>query len=306
MATPTTPTRVRILLVPTLVFALTFLIPNLAILVRGLAGTFLTYLTWPVLIVIAVPLLLRSGKGYIAVLNSAAIGLAMVMGLSALGIIVGFDVRRYPSNPVALLTNLGIFLITAIGVEVGRSALMSTARSSGIRLLLGTVGGLLLGFTIPATLSYFSSAYRNPYILLPDLLYSLVLARIHELGGLGSGVVFRLIAEGYWRFSPLTPTSTLPGPLRATMLALTYYAVFTYLESSVSSLRGQSRRLFTYSRTRRVASVTPEVVAVGLALLFFALAYIRFVPLVIVSGSMSPTLDIGDVVFIHEIGRAHV
>lgn len=289
-----------------LVLVASLLVPNVATVVGGFHGFFLTYLAWSALIVIAVPLLARGGRGSLSASDSVLLGVALALGLSALGLFLGFDSRRYPADPASLSISLSLFLINTLGVEVGRSAAMGLSKRPPIRIALGTACGVVLGSTVPAFLSYASGVYGRPLTLLADLLYSLTLAAVHEHGGLVSGILFRTVVDGYWRFSPLVLTSATPAVLRSAILALAYYAILTLVLAMVRGLRGSSREVLELGYAKRVLRMLPELLSLSLALSFLLLAFGRFVPLVVTSGSMYPTISVGDVVFVHATGGAGV
>jgi len=289
-----------------LVFATSLLLPNIAIIVGGFHGFFLTYLIWATLIAVAIPLLLRGGRGSLSATSSILLALLFITGLSVLGLFLGFDARRFPADPMSFLVSLGLFLVNTLGVEIGRSAIMGLTKRAVIRVALGTLGGIVLGSTVPAFLRYVSGVYSRPLTLLGDLLYSLVLSTIHEYGGLGSGMLFRVVVDGYWRFSPLVLTSAIPSLLRSAIVTLAYYTMLTLILTTVKGLRGRSRELFEFSYLRKALSVAPEVFSIALALIFLILALNKFIPLVIISGSMSPTFNVGDIVFVHAIGGSDI
>ncbi|MEM4592901.1 MAG: signal peptidase I [Sulfolobales archaeon] len=289
-----------------LIFTLTLLVPNVATIVGGFHGFFLTYLAWSALIVVSIPLLLRSGRGSISVANSVFLAVVLVFGLSTLGFLLGFDIRRYPTDPTSLAVSIALFLVNTLGIEVGRSAAMSLAKHAPTRVALGTLAGIALGSTFPALLRYFSGVYGRPLTLAADFMYSLTLSIVHEYGGLVSGLLFRVVVDGYWRFSPLVLTSAAPPVLRNAVLALAYYAVLILVLYSTRGLRGRSRELLEFSRLKKVLRVLPESILVSLALLFLALALLRYIPLVVTSGSMSPTISVGDLVIVHAVGGYNV
>ena len=287
------------------IFTASLFIPNIAILLGGLYGSFLTYFTWSILIAVAIPILLRNGRGSLSTLDSILLALILITITSILGFIFGFDVRRYPTSLLSFLTTVGIFLVEIIGIEVGRSAAISLIKHPAIRVALATLSGIVIGLTAPALLKYISRIYSRPIPLLEDLLYSLTLSLIHEFGGLSSGVVFRVFVDGYWRFSPIVLTTTIPATLRSAILMLTYYGLINLIITATKSLRGVSRKLFEFSYRRKLRFL-PEVLSIAIAMAILILTVNKFIPLVVSSGSMSPTLNIGDIVFIHAIGGAGI
>lgn len=292
---------------PALVFLLTTtLVPNIAILVGGFHGFFLTHLAWSTLMAIAIPLLLRRGRGSLPPEGSALIALLFVSLLFVLGLIFGFDFRRYPADPASLLTTMGVFLVGTLGAEVGRSAAMSLSRRPATRVALGTLSGMLIGVTLPALLRHILIMYASPLLLIESFLYSLTLSLIHEFGGLASGAVFRILVDGYWRFSPLVLTTSIPPALRSAMLSLTYYGMLNLIIHTTKGIQGSSHRVFKFGHSKRVSRLLPEFALITTAVFLLILGANRFVPLVVTSGSMSPALEVGDVVFVHAIGSAGI
>lgn len=288
------------------VFTASLLLPNIAVLLGGFSGFFLTYLAWSSLLAIAVPLLMRSGRSSLSPLDSALIGMGLVITLSFLGFFLGFDVRRYPTTVESLTTSLLLFSIQTIGVEVGRSAAMGLTKHPGARVAIGTLGGLVLGRTLPVLASYFSEIRVKPLAALEDAIYSLTLSVVHEFSGLGGGILFRIVVDGYWRFSPLVLTTSTPAVLRSALLALAYYAVLEVILVYAKGLRGRSRELFEFNRFRKILKVLPEAFSITFALALLLLVLNRYVPLVVVSGSMAPTIHIGDIVFVRAGGGSDI
>lgn len=111
------------------VFAVSFLAPSAAVAFGGLLGSFLTYSLWSVVVAASMVFLAGDSRGSISVADSAALGLALVVGLTFSGIFLGFDARVLPSTPASFLISLGLFLVQTLGIELGRSAAMSLTKN---------------------------------------------------------------------------------------------------------------------------------------------------------------------------------
>ena len=282
------------------IILLTLLIPNIAVFIGGLTGSYITYLFWSTLIIASIPFLYRAGIGAIDLYKALSMGLTLVVIFIALGFIWGFNLRinLFRLSPFSILVSLAIFLIEIVGVEVGRSALIGTVRGFWSKMILGTLGGLIFGSTVYVLIDYFLGIAKVPINFLPGLFYSMILSSLHILGGFGVAVAFRLIVDGFSRFSPLFPSTGELGVVWSGFQSIIYYGILLVILYSVQRLKGISKDMFKFGRFMKLRKYIPEIISLLLVVAVLMTLHFKVVPLVVVSGSMRPTYDVGDIVLI--------
>jgi len=275
-----------------------FFVPSIAVVVGGFYGFYLTYFVWGFVIALAIPFVVfRRGLGFLDIYSSLSVALMLVALYTFLGFVWGFGAR--PRLTIAsFLSSLAIFLIRVVGVEVSRSFAMGLFRRRFAVVLIGVVVGVFFGETIPSLARYIQGFLSSPLPIVRDFIYSFMISLIHLYGGFPSAVVFRVVVDGYWRFSPIVLNTSGLGTLWPAISILIYYGVIAYILYGAPTLKGFSKNVFKRSRYVRYLDIAFNVAAYIIAISILFSAYIRIVPMVIVSGSMRPTFDIGDIVLI--------
>lgn len=281
------------------------LIPNTPILVKGLAGFFITYLVWGMILALAIPLLDSRGRGLIGAYEGAYVGLAVVAFMSLLGFFFGFTARKTLLDPGFLASKILIVIVESATIEAGRAAVMGLFGNHRAKLLLGVLAGLIYGSTLPsisselrATISGDVSAL-SIISLMPAVTYSLVATWLQLDGGIRASLPFRLVIDLYWRASPLILSTSNLGILWIVVSTLSIYGSYAFLVPESYRLPGGFREtLRRYMSRARLASMAGNVVVTALIVVLGYMLYSSIVPLVIISGSMEPTLSVGDVILV--------
>lgn len=277
--------------------ALLFFAPNLATLLSGFHGFYATYFSLGLLVSISLPLVLkRRGLGFLDTATSLSLALLVVSVYTALGFLWGFA-STPRLTPSSLLVNLAVFLVQVLSVEVARSLVMGLFKDKRVAVATGVLVGLLFGKTVLAIVDYLANSLSTPLPLLRDTLYSTTVTLLHLNGGFVPALLFRLILDGYWKFSPLVLNTSEMGVLWSAVSSLVYYSTIAYQLYGFTKLRGSSKRV--YVRSPRVREVLYNGVVLALCVLLLVSAYFRVVPMVVVSGSMRPTLEVGDIVLVN-------
>lgn len=279
------------------------LLPNLALVLGGFYGFYVTYSALALLTALSLPLVaLRRGLSSLDVYTSTSLALTLVVLYTALGFLWGFASR--PRLEVSsLLVSLGIFLVQVLSVEVSRSLALGIPRGRRtVAVVLGVLAGMFIGRTLPAVLSYVGSLGTPSALLsvLNDVAFNLAVTLVHLYGGFVPAVAFRLVVDGYWRFSPLVLDTSSIGLAWAATSTLVYYGLALYLIYRSPTLRelGSSFRSRLGGLPARLREYLPQVATYAIAIAVLISIYLRIVPLVIVSGSMEPTLEVGDLVLV--------
>lgn len=279
------------------------LLPNLALVLGGFYGFYATYAALALLTALSLPLVaLCRGLTSLDVYASTSLALTLAVLYTALGFLWGFTSRPRLTVP-SLLVSLGIFLVQVLSAEVSRSLALSIPRGRrAAAVVLGVLAGMFIGRTLPAVASYVGSLRTSSALLsvLNDAAFNLAVTLVHLYGGFVPAVAFRLVVDGYWRFSPLVLDTSSAGLAWVATSTLVHYGLALYIIYRSPTLRelGSSFRSRIGGLPARLRGYLPQVATYAVALALLASIYLRAVPLVIVSGSMEPTLEVGDVVLV--------
>ncbi|HWQ16619.1 MAG TPA: signal peptidase I [Sulfolobales archaeon] len=242
------------------------------------------------------------GLGSLGVRDVVNISFILIILFMVLGFLLGFYYRG--SSLQSLLIDTALLVIRISAAEVARTSIMALSSNRVLKLVMGTIVGLFFGSTI------FSSRFANlftPYGGLfsnisgsiPQVIYNVLVSEIHVLGGLYPALAFRLIVDGYWRLSPYIPNISSFGAISPVILSLIYlFAVI--LMPGYNSIRGSSEAIFKRS-VRKIASIVADISIFVLIILISYSLYANIVPLVVISGSMEPTISMGDIALVVKI-----
>ena len=243
--------------------------------------------------------------------KSAVIQLALIVGFFQVllyvigGLFSGFGRSPYSFTPTGILTNLVFVGSMMVGMELSRAWLINHLGKKHTLLVLIFVSVLYTLLSIPLaritglTLGLDSINYLNSTVL-PALAENLLASFLALMGGPLAAIAYRGILQAFWWFCPILPNlSWAFKGLIGTVVPI----VGLVLANSLRSRRrpGQVRR-------EREGSLAGWVVTtiVAVAIIWFAVGLFPVQPTTVISGSMRPTLDVGDVVIIAEVSTANI
>lgn len=210
-----------------------------------------------------------------------------------LGLISGFG-----RNPLTLTTSLVIFNLIkevprVLGVEFFRGFVLSSSKRVRMSLVLTSFFLTSLSFTYTRYLSLLTSGYSSSlnFIMrsfMPLFLNNLLIGYLFVLGGIRNSLTYSMFTRLYTYLMPLLPNVSI-GVL-AVVSVVQVFTFFTIL--GVLFFKG-----FSVSKS----SFSSKLLSLGLLIMVLAaltsiLAGYRV--LVVVSGSMTPFLNVGDLVVV--------
>jgi signal peptidase len=238
--------------------------------------------------------------------KSAIIQLALMIGFFQVvlyvigGLFSGFGRSPYAFTLRSVLTNLVFVGSMLAGMELSRAWLINRLGKKRTVLALIFVSLSYTMLSIPLarvtglTLDLSSISYMNSTVL-PALAENLLASFLALLGGPLAAIAYRGIMQAFWWFCPILPNlSWAFSGLIGTVVPI----VGLVLASSLRSRRrpGQARR-------EREGSLAGWIVTtvIAVAIIWFAVGLFPMQPTTVISGSMRPTLDVGDVVIIAKV-----
>ena len=244
--------------------------------------------------------------------KAAIIQLALMVGFFQVllyvigGLFSSFGKSPYSFTPTGILRNLVFVSSMLVGMELSRAWLINHLGKKHTFLALLFVAVLYTLLSIPLaritgfTLELSSITYMNSTVL-PALAENLLASFLALLGGPLAAIAYRGILQAFWWFCPILPN--LPWVFKG-LIGTVVPIVGLVVANSLRS----SRRRPGQARRERGGSLAGWVVTtvVAVAIIWFAVGLFPVHPTTVISGSMSPTLDVGDVVIIAKVSAATV
>jgi len=243
--------------------------------------------------------------------KSAIIQLALIIGFFQVllyvigGFFSGFGNSPYSFTPTGILRNLFFVGTMLVGMELSRAWLINRLGKKHTLLALLFVAVLYTFLSIPlaritglrpeiASITYVNST------ILPTLAENLLASFLALMGGPLAAIAYRGILQAFWWFCPILPDlSWAFKGLIGTVIPI----VGLVLANSLRSRRrpGQAKR-------ERGGSLAGWVITtiIAIAIIWFAVGLFPVHPTTVISGSMRPTLDVGDVVIVAKVSTSNI
>jgi len=211
-----------------------------------------------------------------------------------LGLLNGFG-----RNPLTLTQSLVAFNLVrevprVLGVEFLRGYLLGNSRRVRTSLVLTSLFFTFLSFTYTRYLSMITSSYSSSvnFIMrsfVPLFLSNLLVGYLFILGGIKNSLIYSMFTRLYIYLMPLLPN--VSSGMLAVVNVVQVFVFFVILEITYSG----------ESETKKITLSSKLLSFVFFSLLLAVLVsmIIGYRALVVVSGSMSPALDVGDVAVIN-------
>ncbi len=214
-----------------------------------------------------------------------------------LGFTFGFGRNPQQSGIIGTSVGIAYSVATVLGIETFRTYLANKLSSKlGNQLPSLVITSLVITLiTIPygsLTYSLTNSPIANYLLrkLVPKLLTNVLLTQIALWGGIKPLLTYSISVTMYSYLAPALPA--IPWyvkPVATSALPLMQLAAMTLLMGSRSSSKGLGRS--------RAGEYLWSLVAISLAIGMLVMLNMGYKPLVVISGSMEPSINIGDLVF---------
>jgi len=286
---------------------------NLALPGVPISATITTYVLQPILwgllawaILAVFPRYRPAGK---LMLKTTIIRLALIIGFFQVllyvigGLFSAFGKSPYSFTPLGIFTNVIFVGSMLVGMEFSRAWLINHLAKHHTFLALAFVGSLFTLLSIPLTqmtglrLNLESITFLNATFL-PSLAENLLATLLALLAGPVAAIGYRGMLQGFWWFCPILPD--LPWAFKAligTAVPIVGMVVANRFYSAKAA-RGKPRRR-AKEASFPVGWITTSVISV--VIIWFAVGLFPFHPTTVISGSMRPTMDVGDVVIIAKV-----
>ncbi|AET32554.1 signal peptidase I [Pyrobaculum ferrireducens] len=270
-------------------------------LLPGWGGTVAVYGGW-LLLFLALSRRLGGGAGVVSLWESLWLGMVAVAYLTVMGFFFGFAVVPSLFKPDFFAVSAALWGVKLLGVEALRYAVLRTRWPYLLKLAVSIGVGVFYGNTIYTNAKVLSGLAAPEgwagflISFIPAVFYNVLLAYVYMWGGFRQGLLLAAVVSGYWELSPVRLTSSL-GAVGSVLQLVLYYGLYLAVSRRFQPLRELKEEFFA-SRWSRVLEYFFLVVAVAAAGSVLSLALTGHVPVAVVSGSMRPVYDVGDLVIL--------
>ena len=237
--------------------------------------------------------------------KSAIIQLALMIGFFQVVVLVigglfsSFGKSPYSFTPLGIFTNLIFVGAMLIGMELSRAWLINRLGKRHTFLALAFVGLLFTLLSIPLTqIAGFTPTLESITFLnstlLPSLAENLLATFLALLAGPLAAIAYRGMLNAFWWFCPILPD--LPWAFKGLIGTVAPIIGMVVVNSFYSTQLGRSKTRKRAKEGFPVGWIITAIVAV--VIIWFVVGLFPFHPALVGSGSMRPTMDVGDVVIV--------
>ena len=234
------------------------------------------------------------------------IGVFQIAAYLVAGMFQGFGNSPYASSIPGMLTNFVYVGSTLIGMEIARGYLVTSLNKKGLVLIIGVVIILFAAVMIPpsrfATLDGSEVTIRFlGRFMVPNLSESLVTTLLALVGGPVAAIAYRGAMMGFEWFSPILPdlpwmTYFFLGTVPPMVGFLTIQSAYVQAERAVTQVEGEQEEKGSGIAGWIGTVATALLGVLLLAVILLNFGFMGFKSMVVISGSMSPAVNVGDLV----------
>ncbi len=239
---------------------------------------------------------------------AAFTGFIQVVAYNIGGLFSSFGKNPASLTLMGIITNVFFVGAMLLGTELSRAWLVNRMgkRYSTLSLVFVTILYTLLAIPLTQLAGFKLQIETANTVIsnwLPLLGESLLASSLARLSGASASLAYRAIPAAFWWFCPIIPD--LPWSLKGLIGAVWPVAGLAVVSNfhAVEANRGKSRRL-----ARQASFPTGWIMTASfcIVMVWFAQGVFPFKPSVIVSGSMVPVFEIGDVVIVAKTSAATI
>jgi len=224
------------------------------------------------------------------------------------GLLLGFGISPYSHTPMFLIINFVFVFSPLIALELTRSYLIKkgTTRSRNINIILGTVT-IFFVLIIISPNQFLSQDIQNPAAiakfvgetLIPSFALSLFASYLVYIGGALASIGYIGTLQAFEWFSPALPN--LDWGVAAIIGTLAPAVGYLIIQNSIQMSQRNTGGKKIKHKKKDPSLTWVGVAAICVIIVFFSTGLLGVQSSVIYSGSMKPTMDIGDIAIVSDI-----
>lgn len=225
------------------------------------------------------------------------------------GLFFGFGKSPYSHNFIGIITNILLIGSALVAIELGRTYLIKKVTFSvkNITLTLGLITILFMFINLKltqfATLNFNEPVKVIQFLgvtIIPLLAMNLLASYFSYLGGALAAIGYMGILHGFEWFSPVLPD--LNWALIALIGTIGPAIGFLIIQNNIQIIQGHIFKGKKRTKKLKDPALSCIIVSViSVLLIFFSFGFFGLQPTVIYSGSMQPSIDVGDMAMILEV-----
>lgn len=247
-------------------------------------------------------------NGHVSTVAALAAACYIIL-LMYVGIFAGFGRSPYSFAPLALIINATLVVTTLLGMELSRACIV---RSFGRWRPFLTVGLVTLLYSLMSISVFRFLSLGDPLALtkflgvglLPVVAENLLASYLALVSGPVASLAYRGPLTAFWWFSPILPR--LPWGIEALlgvmMPTVGFFAINQFTPRMVLQRLGIPTEIKGFGRAKD-SSARGWIVASILCVLMVwtSTGLLGVQPTTVISGSMRPSMDVGDMVVVREV-----
>jgi signal peptidase len=240
------------------------------------------------------------------ILNATITGILQITTLVFTGFFTAFGMSPYAFTPIAIAINIAYFSSALVGLELSRAYLIKSCPKRKVFTAIGLIALFytFISFSPTKFLTLSEPAETAKFLgsdLLPTLAQSLLATYLALLGGPTASIAYLGTLEAFEWLSPILPNP--PWAIKALITTLIPAIGFLTVNETVSpftlmryGIISRTEAKHKSHRTEKSSSLSWMAIAIiGIILIWGSTGLLGFQPSIIASGSMRPTLDVGDI-----------
>jgi signal peptidase len=240
------------------------------------------------------------------VVTAITIAIFQIVLLIFSAFFTSFGKSPYALTPIGIAINIAYFSSPLIALELSRSYLIKSCPKRKIftGIVLTALFYAFISFPLTRLLTLGAPAEMAKFLgsdFLPALAQSVFATYLALLGGPAASIAYLGTLEAFEWLSPILPNP--PWTIQAIITTLIPVVGFLSVNESLSPFKlmqlgiiGRAEVKSRIRRTKKSSSLSWITIAIiGVILVWGSTGLLGFQPSVIASGSMRPTLDVGDI-----------
>ena len=222
------------------------------------------------------------------------------------GLIYGLGKSPYDLTFLGIFRNIFFIFLPLIGKELIRAYLINSIKGKNIAITISLLAVLFTLINVPLDrvldLKSFPEAVQ--YLgenILPELSKNIFAGHLVYLGGAQLSIIYLGIIQAFEWFSPVLPN--LNWIAKAAIGTLCPIFSLMFIEYIYSTLLKPGKRAYE-KKENPIGWIATILVSIGI--IWFTVGVFPVYPTVIVTGSMKPMINPGDVVLVEKIKGANV
>lgn len=240
-------------------------------------------------------------KGDVIQLASMVAAFQLVLAIF-FSFFMGFGANPATWTPTTLTVYFPYLLMPFLAIELSRAYLTKATnrKESTLNLLLISLFyTFIASATIPGYTSLATPLAIAEFLIkrfIPTLAVSVLATYLANLGGFTANLTYMLIPAAFSWFSPILPNP--PWAVQSVLIVIATTIGFLITDQTITPSPAKRVHPKTLKKQKTQLTHWTAIILIGLVAVWSSVGLLGFTPTIIGSGSMQPTLNVGDITII--------